>query len=93
MPLNTAQRETYEEVGIKLHEQNFSFQEIFVQKMILPNGNLNNDLGYLYFVDWTNREDSFTIQPEEVVSLQWFSLSELQEKFSQMKKPIDFVPR
>ena len=91
-PVSAALREAQEEINIKLSESDLHFQAMFAQMMILPDGWINNELWYLYIVDWTNKEDTFTLQEEEVECMKWFTFQELKEKFLNWWWPPDFVP-
>lgn len=91
-PIQGALRETEEELWIILQEIDLHFCAMIASKIILPNNEINNELGYLYLVDWTGKTDNFTLQTEEVSKIRWFSLAELSDIFSQKEWPPDFVP-
>lgn len=91
-PLVAAWRETQEEINIKLAVNDLHFQAMFAQKMILPDGWINNELWYLYIVNWSDKDDTFILQEEEVECLKWFTFKELEVKFLSWEWPLDFVP-
>jgi isopentenyldiphosphate isomerase len=74
-----------------LDESELHFQDMFAERKVLPNGFITNDLLYVYFVNWTDKDSNFTLQAEEVDTLKWFSFEELEQKFSG-EWPENFVP-
>lgn len=74
-----------------LDSSELHFQGMFAEKKVLPNGFITNDLLYVYFVNWTDKDSNFTLQTEEVDTLKWFSFKELEQKFTG-EWPENFVP-
>ena len=93
LPKDTAMRETKEELWVELFPEDIFFQAMIADNMNFPDGRIQNELGYVYFTDWTNKDDKyFTLQYNEVECLEWFSFDLLEKKISQLEWPTDFVP-
>ena len=66
-----AVREVYEEIGIRVDEEDL--EEMLFQK------NKRKDIG-LFYVDWTKyKSEVFKLEPRELYMVKWFNVSEIQE--------------
>lgn len=79
--IQTAIRETFEETGIKLTEDDLKFIEIYVND---EEG--NKHFKYMYFVRTTMKIEDMIMQEEEVSELKYITLEELK-KIVEEKNP------
>lgn len=77
-PLNCAIRETKEEIGANVLPEDLEFLMSYV---------VGSKLCYLYISDRSNKNDNFTLDPEEVESIKWVPLSELDKFWEDNIKP------
>jgi len=79
LKLESAFRETKEEIGTELDKEKLEFAASY---LITTNNGITN----LYFYDWKNRADDFHFNDQEVEEVKWVKFSEL-ENFREKLKP------
>lgn len=67
--LDTAVRETREEIGVEIDKNKLEFAGSYVRWKLLIN---------LYFYDWDDRADEFSFNDQEVEEVKWIKYSELK---------------
>lgn len=77
-PLNAAIRETREEIGIALNPSELYFLFGF---------NSGSSIFSIYLSDRTNKDDHFTLNPDEVEELKWVALSDYDDFVDKNAKP------
>ena len=75
--LDTAIRETKEEIGAILKKDKLEFSAIYNRK--------NYALVYLYFYDWTDQPDDFHFDDQEVSEVKWVAFDQLVEFWPNLK--------
>lgn len=75
--IDAAVRETREEIGVEIEKSKLEFANFY------PKGNL---FVFLYFYNWTDREDEFTFDDQEVEEVKWIKHSELKDFLPSLKK-------
>ena len=73
-PEESIKREVYEEIGLKVSDDEIKNIEIF--KSINPNEHYYS-YGYIFFTDY--KEDDFVLQKEEVNAVKYYTIEELEE--------------
>ena len=73
-PLEVAKRETLEEIGLQLKDNNLEF--LFLEKMERKN---NNHFKYMYYAKTDKHISEFVIQKEELSELKYISLKEFED--------------
>lgn len=76
-PLQAALRETEEEIGLALAPEDLKLISVHREYLIAPNGAIENELEWIYLVEIA-QDQNFTLQPNEVTSLQWMSLEDFK---------------
>ena len=77
-PLSAALRETKEEIGVSLSPNDLDFLCSYI---------VRDKLCFMYLSDRTNKNDAFTLDPEEVDSLEWVSLADFEDFWQKNVKP------
>ena len=72
-PLDVAKRETLEEIGLRLEDDELEF--LFLEKSERKN---NNHFKYMYYVKTNKKISEFIIQKEELSELKYISLEEFK---------------
>ncbi len=93
MPLETAIRETKEELGIDVPESEFEY--LFLEKNQddgLPNSLLNNEFNDVYLVRLKEDTPTFHLEKKEVTEIKFFTLGEF-EKMIGMERSYFAPPR
>ncbi len=75
--IDTAVRESREEIGAEIEKDKLEFAARYLRWKVLVN---------LYFYDWTEREDNFHFDDEEVEEVKWVKYSELQSFLPNLKQ-------
>lgn len=77
-PLAAAIREAREEIGVSLSPDNLEFLCAY---------RITDKIVHTFLADWTNRPDSFSLDPEEVELVEWIPLSDLDDFWQTSIKP------
>ena len=77
--LDTAVRETREEIGVLLDKDKLEFSGAYVRWNVMIN---------LYFYDWGDRPDEFSFDDHEVEEVKWVKYSELESFLPYLKKHV-----
>lgn len=77
--LDTAVRETREEIGVELERDKLEFAGSYVSWNIMVN---------LYFYDWGDREDEFYFDDQEVEEVKWVKYSDFESFLPNLKKRV-----
>ncbi|CAG9313112.1 unnamed protein product [Blepharisma stoltei] len=88
-PYQAAVRETYEEIGLDLSDQN-KFAYVGAMKEIFPYYHRNMLLGLYVFIQLTPENHLINLSPNEVHSYRWVSFDNFTHKFKEIYKPIEF---
>ena len=75
--IDTAIRETREEIGVDIDKNKLEFAEYYIKEKLMV---------FLYFYDWGDRADEFSFDDHEVEEVKWVKYSEF-ESFLPMLKP------
>lgn len=75
--LDTAVRETQEEIGVVIDKNLLEFAGAYVRWNVMIN---------LYFYDWGERADEFSFDDQEVEEVKWIKYSELESFLPNLKK-------
>lgn len=81
-PLESAQRELFEELGIKAHEGDFTFAGKFHIKYEMEfHGKMfrDNEVAFVYVYEKPVDETKLVLQTEEVEEVKWFNIDEVLE--------------
>ena len=78
--LDTAIRETKEEIGAILKKDKLEFSAIYNRK--------NYALVYLYFYDWTGQPDDFHFDDQEVSEVKWLKFADLANFWDKLKPQV-----
>ena len=81
-PLESAQRELYEELGIKANEGDLSFAGKFHIKYEMEfHGKMfrDNEVAFVYVYEKPVEIDNLVLQKEEVDEVRWFDIEEVHE--------------
>ena len=73
-PLEVAKRETLEEIGLELKDDDLEF--LFLEKKEIKN---NNHFKYMYYAKTDKKISEFVIQKEELSELKYISLKEFED--------------
>ena len=84
-PLQAAVREIYEEIGLKLKENNLEF--LFLEKI---NASNNNHFKYIYYTKTDKKISEFVIQEEELSELKYISFEEFKNIIRTQNKEYAF---
>ncbi len=75
--LDSAMREAYEEIGVKLDRSKMEFAEVYMKLKTMV---------HLYFYDWSGCEDNFSFDDKEVEEVKWVKYSELDKFLPNVKR-------
>lgn len=78
-PLDAAIRETKEEIGLDITEDQFKLIGVERAHMMAPTGDLENEFEWLYLLHIPN-ETVFTMQEIEVASVEWKPLGDFKQE-------------
>lgn len=82
--LDSIVREAQEEIGAKLQREKLEFAGAYVRA--------HRSLVNLYFYDWTNHEDSFHFDDEEVSEVKWVAFKDLVNFWPSLKPQVQDDP-
>lgn len=91
----TAQRELYEELGVTASPEEFhrigtlhhEYRETFYGRPFH-----DNQLSYVYVLDWTDKNDQFRLQEEEVESVRWMDAEKCRKAIADGSMPNCIYP-
>jgi len=89
IPVESAIRELYEEIGLKAAIEELKFYKIKKQSSIYRNF-LDNEFNYIYFLKFDGDLANFKLQKEEVTDLKFCHSKELKNEINNI--PESFVP-
>lgn len=69
-------REAHEEIGVELEKDKLEFAEFYQKDFMIV---------FLYFYDWSDREDEFYFDDQEVEEVKWIKYSELESFWPNLK--------
>ena len=69
-------REAHEEIGVELEKDKVEFAEFYQKDFMIV---------FLYFYDWSDREDEFYFDDQEVEEVKWIKYSELESFWPNLK--------
>ena len=84
-PLQAAIREIFEEIGLKLKEENLEF--LFLEKI---NASNNNHFKYIYYAKTNKKISEFAIQEDELSELKYISFGEFENIIKTQNKEYAF---
>ncbi|MFO0703765.1 MAG: NUDIX domain-containing protein [Patescibacteria group bacterium] len=77
-PVHTAVSEFYEELGIKISENDLQFYKICK--------NVNNkEFQYVYYILWDGSIDELKLEKEEIDEVRWFDIHDVEDNISDKK--------
>jgi isopentenyl-diphosphate Delta-isomerase len=79
-PVAAALREAQEEIGLQINADDLVFFCAHRAYLVAENGYLENEIQHLYLLELPNDGD-FTLQEQEVSSLEWKHLDELKSEY------------
>ena len=91
-PLQAIQRETYEEIGVKIPIDNFKLisknkEEVYIQDSNVTNRNFI----YSYFAIVDYKLEDYTMQEEEVSNLKYMTIEEMEEAYKNKDEKYSFI--
>lgn len=84
--IDAALRETKEEIGLEIKENDLILLDIYRNEQ-----NNNNCFSYTYLLKTTAKIEDMVMQEEEVSELKFISIEELEERLDKMDKEINFI--
>ena len=91
-PLNAIQRETYEEIGVKIPLEEFKLLDISKEEKYIPNTKiLNRQFIYSYFAYTDYKLEDYTMQPEEVSDLKYLTIEEMEKAYKNKDDKYTFI--
>lgn len=78
-PLQAVQRETKEEVGVKIPINNFEFLKVDKNENIKPNNIIDRNFMYSYFAVVNYKLEDYTMQKEEVSQLKYLTIEDMKK--------------
>ena len=91
-PLEAIQRETYEEIGIKIPLEKFKFLDISKEEKYIPNTKIiNRQFTYSYFVYGNYKLEDCKMQQEEVSGLKYISIEEMERAYKNKDTNYTFI--
>ena len=88
--INTAIRETKEEIGYLVKEEELTKIPAYTEKHFLNNNIIDNEYHHIYLAPLKSAVKNLTPQPEEVAALKLISFSDLKKAL--LEKDTSFVP-
>ena len=83
-PLDSAVRETREEIGVTLEPKKLELAAGYVRE--------NRNLIYLYFYDWTGKTEDFCFDDKEVSEVKWVGFNDLVNFWPNLKIHVETDP-
>ena len=91
-PLDAVQRETYEEIGVKIPLQDFRLLDISKEETYIPDTKiLNRHHIYSYFAYVDYKLEDYTMQPDEVSDLKYITIEEMEEAYKHKDNNYTFI--
>lgn len=79
-PLQTAARETKEELGISINQEDLKFVEIVRQDLVAPNGSIENEYGWIYTMEMLVGVSINMAEDGELENVLWKPLTEFRKE-------------
>ena len=79
IPLEVVKRETLEELGLELKEEDIEFLFIAKKTKKFSDIQYNNNFQYIYFTQTNKKISEYTIQKEELSEVKYITINELEE--------------
>ena len=91
-PLEAIQRETYEEIGVKIPTDKFKLLSIRKEEVYLTNYKvINRHFIYSYFALVDYKIEDYSMQEEEISDLKYMTIEEMEEAYKNMDDSYTFV--
>lgn len=91
-PLEAIQRETYEEIGVKIPTDEFKLLSIRKEEVYLTNYKvINRHFIYSYFALVDYKIEDYSMQEEEISDLKYMTIEEMEEAYKNMDDSYTFV--
>ncbi len=91
-PLEAAVRETKEELGLDIKENDLRFVAVTHANITAPSGIIENEMKWIYIIR-REEETSFNLQKSEVEALEWKDLDEFKAEIFDAKKQEKYTPQ
>ena len=91
-PLKAVQRETYEEIGVKIPLDKFKLLNINKEEVYIPDYQIINRhfiYSYLALVDF--KIEDYTMQEEEVSNLKYITVEEMEDEYKNKDNSYTFI--
>lgn len=91
-PLNAVQRETFEEIGVKIPLDKFELLSINKEEIYIPDYQIiNRHFTYSYFAMVNYKIEEYTMQEEEVSDLKYITIEEMEEAYKNKDNNYTFI--
>ena len=91
-PLNAVQRETYEEIGVKIPLDKFELLNINKEEVYIADYNIiNRHFVYSYFALVDYKIEDYTMQEEEVSALKYITIEEMEDVLKRKDDSYTFI--
>ena len=91
-PLNAVQRETYEEIGVKIPLDKFELLNVNKEEVYIPDYQITNrHFVYSYFAVVDYKIEDYIMQEEEVSDLKYITIEEMEEAYKNEDDRYTFI--
>lgn len=90
-PLQAIQRETYEEVGVKIPIEKFKLLSTNKEECVSDLNVINRQFIYSYFAMVDYKLEDYTMQKEEVSNLKYMTIEEMEEAYKNKDEKYTFI--